>query len=119
MFFKEHKALTAAALAVTVLGVGGNLLGCAGILATSSAAGVAKRRGWIGQGTKWLDSNDAVRRLGQMVQRDLQPGLDKLVAQYAGAELTAIRVMSLRRVIADRSSSPSRRRVARLRDQAA
>jgi hypothetical protein len=105
--FKRHQSLAASALIAAALGLGN--WGCASAVAIGAATDFVKKRLSLRGEGQWLEKSEPVQRLAQMIMRDLQPGLDKLVAKYAGAGFPAIRVMSLRRSIARRASVPFKR----------
>jgi hypothetical protein len=103
---RDHKAAAASVLIAGTLGLAGNLLGCVGALGVGVGGKMTvkelRKRGVI--------SSEDVRRpeveeFVQMVKKDLQPGLDWLISKYASVERPAVRVLSLRRHIKERTAS--------------
>lgn len=87
-FAKRNPALTTSALVAGTLGLGGSILGCAGV-PVAAAVDVAKRAGKVRPGK-------AMARLGRKIHRDIQPTLDKLIALYVGSNPLASQIMSIR-----------------------
>jgi hypothetical protein len=42
---------------------------------------------------------------GRLLKRDMQPGLDKLIAKYMGVESAAVRVMSIRKRLEEKRAA--------------
>lgn len=92
-FFDNKKAIVATALIASVLGVTGNLLGCGAAVASAGAMKIA-----TGLRNK-KKQNIPAQRLGRMIERDLRPHIDEVIARYVGTEAVAINVLSLRKKI--------------------
>lgn len=90
----NNKTLAISALVAGALGLVGSLGGCIGAMATGAAAQVAKKKGK-------LPSNKSMARLGRKIHRDLQPNIDSVIAKYVGADIPAIRILSIRRALSE------------------
>jgi hypothetical protein len=102
-FFRNNKAIAAAALLSGGLGLAGSLAGCVTAAGAAAVAGVAKKAGHL----KWSSkSNKATQRVKRMVARDLQPAVDLFLATYLGAKSPAINVLSLqKKILAEKEAS--------------
>jgi hypothetical protein len=104
---RKNKAVTASVLLAGTLGIATGLWGCGGAAAagisTKLGAKAIKKAGLIKNNVPILSEVPAVSKLAKLVQTDLQPRLDTLVSRYAGVERAAVRVLSLRKHIEDRT----------------
>lgn len=89
---KDNPLMFAGILSAAAAGLAGSLAGCAvaGGYTVRKVAQLAK---------KYSQSPESpeVGRFGRLLRRDLQPGLDKLIAKYMGVESAAVRVLNIRK----------------------
>ncbi|HEX8166280.1 MAG TPA: hypothetical protein VF601_10905 [Beijerinckiaceae bacterium] len=97
-FYRNHRALVNTTLLAGAMGLTGGLTACAGAIVAASAGKIAKRKGW-------LKNNKAAQRFGQMIVRDLQPHMDRVLASYVGGTLPAVNVLSIRRTFENRRNN--------------
>jgi hypothetical protein len=96
-FVRNNPALVSSALIAGALGLTGSIAGCLSV-PIGIGADILKKAGK-------LKANDAAKRLGRKLRRDLQPSVDKLIARYVGSTTTAMHVLSIREDVANASNS--------------
>jgi hypothetical protein len=97
-FVRNNPALVASTLIAGALGLAGSLVGCVSVPIAFGVGSLAKKAGK-------LKGNDAAKRLGRKLLRDLQPSVDKLIARYVGTSATAMHVLSIREEVANVANS--------------
>ena len=91
---KDNPLMFSSILSAAALGLAGSLAGCSATL----AGGYAVRK--VAQLAKKYSQSPAspeATRFGRLLRRDLQPGMDKLIAKYMGVESAAVRVLHIRK----------------------
>lgn len=88
-FYADNRTLATATLIAGALGVAGGIIGCATGLAIGVGRGIAKKKGWI-------PANKKMERFGELVRRDVQPYLNKLIASYVGSTVPAVSILAMR-----------------------
>lgn len=94
-FYRDNPTLVNTGLLMCAIGLTGSLWGCA-------AAGGAQVVKSVAKSISGAKENKKIARLKEVIERDLQPHLVKLIATYAGSDTPTVAVLSLQRIMADR-----------------
>ncbi|MBT3071681.1 hypothetical protein KKP04_12490 [Rhodomicrobium sp. Az07] len=96
---KDNPIMFGSILSAAALGLAGSLIGCSATLAGGYAARKVAR--WA-KSYPTISSSES-KRFGRFLRRDLQPGVDTLIAKYMGVERSAVRVLSIRKRLISRT----------------
>lgn len=99
---KDNPLMFGSILSAAALGLAGSLIGCSATLAAGYTARKVAR--WAKK-YPTLSSSPESKRFGRLLRRDLQPGIDKLIAKYMGVESTAVRVLSIRKRLQEKRAA--------------
>jgi hypothetical protein len=99
---KDNPLMVGSILSAAAFGLAGSLIGCSATLASGYAARKVAR--WAKK-YPTLSSSPESKRFGRFLRRDLQPGMDKLIARYMGVENAAVRVLSIRKRLKEKQTA--------------
>lgn len=102
---RNNKALVLSGLFAGVLGVGGNMVGCAAAATLGVGAKATQRSGLAKFLTHQIKQNHALAKLGKQIRDDVQPLVLRMLARYVKSNVPAVTVMAVQEGLREAVSS--------------